>query len=357
MVFFLLILLLLMFVEAKVAPEGAFETDYMSKDKTSAIKGIFVILIVFSHFSQYVTLGGSYDAPYLSLKAHLNQMVVAMFWFYSGYGIMESVTKKGFAYVKTIPTRRFLTVLLNFDLAILLFLIVGAFLGNTYSLSTILWSLIGWKSVGNSNWYIFATLVLYLLTFLSFLLLKWRQTRPAHYAAVMLLTVLTIVFVYVQMKMGRPGYCYNTLILFPLGCWYSLLRNKVETIIMRNDLVYALAGLLVLAAYAVSFRYRFSKGIEAYTVWAVAFTLLVVLITMKITFYNAFLTWFGNHVFSVYILQRIPMMILSHLGLAQNHKYVFLIVSFIGTIVLAMLFDWLTGKLHEKLYRARLAKG
>ena len=56
MVFFIVILLFIIFMQAKVASEDEFVTDYMSKEKTNAIKGIFVILIIFSHYSQYVEL-------------------------------------------------------------------------------------------------------------------------------------------------------------------------------------------------------------------------------------------------------------------------------------------------------------
>ncbi len=349
MAFFLLILFMLTLVNCQVAQEGTFQKDYLSREKTNSIKGIFVVLILFSHYSQYVTLGGAYDAPYISLKNHLNQMVVAMFLFYSGYGMMESISKKGFAYIKAIPVRRFLKVLLNFDLAVCLFLILGMLQKHYYDIPTILWSLIGWESVGNSNWYIFAVLVLYLLTFIAFLPIRWCRGRAGGYLGAAILTILSIAFVYVQMKMDRPGYCYNTIILFALGFWYSLFKEKIEWLVMKNDLSYVFAVLLMVVVYVVSFRVRFTAGIEGYTVWAVAFTLLVVLFTMKISLHNAFLSWFGNHVFSVYILQRIPMQILQGTGRFQDHRYEFLILTFVTTIFLAMVFDRVTGKLFHRL--------
>lgn len=51
----------------------------MSREKTSVIKGIFVILIFLSHYSGYVVLEDQYDIPYLLLQNHLHQMVVVMF--------------------------------------------------------------------------------------------------------------------------------------------------------------------------------------------------------------------------------------------------------------------------------------
>ena len=86
MVFFLIIILLIIFNQMEFAKSNTFMDDYLSRPVTTAVKGIFVILIILSHWAQYVELGGIYDEPYLILKDHLNQMVVAMFLFYSGYG-------------------------------------------------------------------------------------------------------------------------------------------------------------------------------------------------------------------------------------------------------------------------------
>lgn len=349
MIFFLIILLFIIFNSAEVASENKFQTDYLSKVKTSAIKGIFVILIVFSHYSQYVTLGGIYDEPYLALQKHLHQMVVVMFWFYSGYGMMESIAKKRFAYIKSIITKRLPTVLINFDLAVVLFIIVGGVLGRKYSLSNILLSFVGWSSVGNSNWYIFVTLVLYILTFISFSILKKYDKKSTLYIGAALMTVLTVLFVFCMMKVGRPTRFYNTTIVFVVGIWYSLLKTKIEALVMKNDYLYTFFSGLLVAVYLLSYRFRWELGIEGYTVWAIAFTLLIVVGTMKITICNNILIWFGNHVFSVYILQRIPMMILERMGLAVNHKYIFLICSLVATIFMAMVFDYITDKMWKKV--------
>lgn len=112
MIFFLLIFILMIFNKAEFAPEHQFHNDYLSKEKANAIKGIFVVLIVFSHATQYVKLGGIYDEAYMVLKDYLSQLVVVMFLFYSGYGITEALKKRRFQYVKSIMTKRFREFLL-----------------------------------------------------------------------------------------------------------------------------------------------------------------------------------------------------------------------------------------------------
>lgn len=349
MIFFILILLLIISHSITASPSNKFVEDYISKKNTTAIKGIFVILIVFSHATQYINLSGPYDPPYVSLKSHLDQMVVSMFLFYSGYGIMESIYKKGFSYIKSFPVKRCLKVLINFDIAVLLYLLLNSLLGQSYSLETILFSMIGWKSVGNSNWYIFAVLVLYIFTFAAFYLLKFRSSRLFYYYGTCILTFFSLCLVYFEMKAGQPTWCYNTIILYSMGCWYSLLKNKIEPFVQKNDYTYTFSVIVVLTIYMISFQYRWDYGIEGYTIWAIAFTALVLLFTMKFTCTGHILNWFGDHVFSIYMMQRIPMILLNYMGISKSHKYMFIVMCFLITIFIAQIFDYLTDKIWKSL--------
>lgn len=348
----LIILMLTIASRARVAEMGTFFNDYISKERSTAVKGVFVLLVFLSHYSQYVTLDGVYDKPYLVLQQHLNQMIVALFLFYSGFGMAQAIKNKGFGYIKTIPTKRFLSVLINFDIAVILFLIINFIFGKTFDFKTILLSLIGWLNVGNSNWYIFVILVLYIYIYISFFAIKWGNNKYSRLLCTVILTLLTIGFVYSQMMLKRPGYTYNTAILLPLGFWYSLFKEKAEKIIMKNDYIYSAVCALCLGAYIYFYFIRF-KSIYSYSLWAIAFTLDVVLFTMKLSLSNPFINWFGNHVFSIYILQRIPMMIFKNLNLFENHRYIFLVLSFVITVFLAGIFDYFTGKLSRLIWNRK----
>jgi hypothetical protein len=338
---FLLLLLFLIFSGIKAAPVGEFWEDYLSKEKTNAIKGIFVILVLFRHASQYMNLGGAYDEPFLLVEQHTGQMLVTIFFFYSGYGMMESIQKKGFDYVKKIAIKRFPKVYLNFFAAVVLYFILDLCLGelSAYDWKTVAWSFIGWKNIGNSNWYMFAIFIIYILTFLAFYLLRWNQSKTALFLGTVLLTFFTMGYVYWQMQIGQPGYFYNTVFIFPLGCWYSLCKPWIEKIMMKNELCYMLVCAITIVLYAAAYGIRGKYGIEGYTVWAVVFTLTIVWFTMKISVYNSVLEWFGKHIFSVYILQRIPMILLASMGIGYSHRYFFLVISIAITILLSQLFD------------------
>ena len=96
-----------------------------------------MILVFFSHYVQYVTLEGIYDEPYLILREHLNQMVVAMFLFYSGFGMMRAIQCKGRPYIYPGLPKRTLKVWGNFGIAVILFWITGYLLGKRYSIGRV----------------------------------------------------------------------------------------------------------------------------------------------------------------------------------------------------------------------------
>lgn len=169
---FYFVLALLVVLSVKYNKSG-FVDNYLSIDTTNTIKGIFILLVFIKHATPYVinagwAPGGFWGELFYFVDNNVGQWIVAMFLFYSGYGVMESIKRKGTDYVRSIPRKRFLSVLVNFDIAVLFFIAVNICLGKHPSVEQCLLSFTGWESVGNSNWYIFIIMLLYLITFISF---------------------------------------------------------------------------------------------------------------------------------------------------------------------------------------------
>lgn len=349
MIFVLILLLILLFAKSKVYGVDKFNKSYMSREQTTYVKGVFVILVMLSHCSGYVHFEGVYDLPYVQLQGYLGQMIVVMFFFYSGYGMMKSILEKRFSYVKTIPVKRFFRTYFNYFLALILFFIMGLFVGTKFTASGILFTLLGWENIGNSNWFMFNIFCAYLLMFVSFLLLKLKETKAMVIVCNVIFTVAIIVFVFLLMKSGKEPYWYNTIFIMPFGCWFAIFEKQINKLFMTKDILYYFLLALMLPALLITFVYRYKNGIECYTLYAVLFTLTVVVITMKLELKSEVLKWFGNHVFSIYILQRIPMIILANLGYAE-HEYVFLALSVAFSILISIAFDYVTAKLGKRIF-------
>lgn len=318
-------------VQIKLKTQEFFFEDYMSIEKTTSIKGIFIIIVFFSHFIGYISINNSLDEYAIKPIVLLGQCMVTMFLFYSGYGIMESVKKKDLLYIRTMPKNRLFGTIYRFDIAVLIFFIIGLLMGKKYSFIQVLLSFIGWESVGNSNWYIFVVLLLYLFSYISFTLF-----RNNHRLALTSITALTIIYIFVLWYFNlKETYWYDTAICYPLGIAYSLNKSKIETIIKNKKKSYVFC-LLTITILFIVLKCLPSNGLNIifYFLRMPVFVALIVLITMKVSFNNKVLNWFGTHLFEIYILQRIPMIVFKHIGLDEN-IYVYFVLCMIVTLLLA----------------------
>lgn len=347
MVIFMFILIAAIFVNIQAAGKNELYSDYCSPKQTTAINGIFVVLVFFTHAAQYLKLSDPLTKPYMSLKGYMAQLVVVTFLFYSGYGMTESIKKKGMDYVKSIPTKRLFRIWYHFAIAVSLFVIWNLIFGKEYSISKTLLAFTGWSSIGNSDWYMLTTFVIYIFMFISFMIF-----RKSKLAAVILTSVLCFAFILFQRKMGRPGYCYNTMMCFPAGMFFSLIKPYFDKLFLKNDVIWAL-GLGASFGLFCYFGTLRNVSVIFYTLWALFAAALVLFITMKVKIQNSILDWFGRHVFSIYILQRLPMNTLSRFGLNKSHPYAFVIICFVSTIIMAILFDSLTEKTDSLIYNRR----
>ena len=331
MFFFLLAIVGLTLLGARYCGRGV-NPDYMSIPSTTAVKGVFVLLVFLRHYKSYVALDSWLDRPFLVFDGKLGQLVVALFLFYSGYGLYESFQKKGQDYVRTIPKKRFFATLLHFDLAVLLYLAVQAvFFGKFYSLKHILLSMTSWTSVGNSNWFIFAILVMYLISWAA---LKLIPSQIGQLCAVTAFSgIYAVVFHHFYPDLW---WWYDTILCYAAGMWYSFLKPHIERFLSGEIRFWVSFGVL-LVVFRVLFYYR--NSLPVYEALAVVFCLLGVLATMKVGVGNKVLYWLGGQVFTVYILQRLPMMLLEKWGLAA-YPYAFFAVSLAATLLLAAGFDW-----------------
>lgn len=332
MLLFFLAFLAVLFYGAKTKPRLAFDEDSFSRARTSALNGFFVLLVFLSHAVTYVSPAGALDGAYLFVKGQLDQLVVAPFLFFSGYGILCAVRDRGRDYVLHFPRRRIAKVLIQSQAAVLLFLLADLCVGKRYPLRRVLLSLTFWESIGNSNWYLFVVLALYVCVFVSFLVARRRLIYGTALTA-----ALAVCLAVLLRFAGKDPWWYNTLLLFPLGMCFALLRPRLDRLVFQSTPRTAAAFVGALGCFSALHFLR-GKGFVFYELWAAAFLACLVLVMTRVAFGNRLLAFFGRHVFSIFMLQRIPMLVFSRFGL-QQHRYVFVLLCFFVTLLLAAAFD------------------
>lgn len=309
--------------------------DYMSVASTTSVKGIFIIMIVFSHIYLSMSLDNSiiFNSLYKAITYNIiDQSVVVMFFFYSGYALMYQRNKRGLDYVKSMPSKRILKTFLHFDMFVLLFLIVQLLLGHRYSASQIVLSFIGWDSFGNQNWYIFIILILYLFTYLAFMISR-KNDKPA----IAMVAVLTAAMVLILMQSQRR-YWWDTAMCYPLGMVYYLIREKAEAFMNKKKINYYISLFVSVVCTVVFLGLYYFAGRNPFAMILknMVFAVFILLVTMKVKISNPILNFCGKNLFLIYIIHMLPIIVLNHFSIAQK-PILFIVLTWVCIIVLTVL--------------------
>ena len=347
----LIIAFFLIIYKARVQKSGFFP-DYIARNSTSAINGIFILLILFTHAYGYMNVTADNMPLFFFFRSHCRQLVVTTFLFYSGYGIMESVKKKGVSYINSMPLKRVLPLWIKFAIAVCIFAVIMLAFGQDVTVGRFIGSLLTWKNVGNSNWYVTAILILYLIAYVSF-----RAFGSVSQKAAIVFSVLgTFVFIMILIHFRETeSYTYNTIFCFPAGIIYSYYKERIEKLVQNSRFSYwttlVTSILVFLIAYGVCDNYGKFWNLFWYQIMCIAFALMLTFLAMKLKFENRFLLFLGGPMlFSIYILMRIPMNILSWSEAAVSPS-VFFVVSAIVTILIAWVFTKLTNGLIKRVFK------
>lgn len=320
--------------------------DYASKANTLVIKGLFVVCVFLSHIRTYVNFQSFGDVYVIKCLDLLGQLMVTLFLFYSGYGVFESIKAKGEKYINDFPVHRILMLFCDFAFVVIVFVLLGFFVGREMSLGNVLLAFTGWTSVGNSNWYMFAIFTLYIITYISFRFLKQK-----HFISICLVTILSLLYVYIMSDL-QPSRFSNTYLCYVMGMWYSYFKTNIDYFLQKYNLLqYACMVMIIL--FFVKF-YSF-KGIRLmfYNIESILFCLMVVFISMRFTFESKIVSWLGHYLFWIYILQRIPMILLDYYSVTNST--LFLIITTVATLVLSFLAQKLSETFKSLVFKIKRA--
>ena len=335
MVVVLAILFLLVATGLALRPSPSVE-NALSQSQTQPVKGLFVTTVFFSHFCSYVSLETWCDMPLRTYCAWLGQLMVVPFLFYSGF---ESVRKKGSAYVTAFPGKRILKTLLHFDMAVLLFLVFDVFL-HRLSLPSILGSLVAWDSIGNSNWFVFAILCAYLFCWTGLELFKGDRFR-----ALLATPVLCVCYMAVVSRF-KERWWWDTILAFPLGCAASLWKKKLSFV--ERILPWLACSALACAVWTAVKR-EWIPGVHGQLL-LVSSMAVIVLASIRFELKGTILSWFGEQVFGIYILQRLAMEFGKYFHWNESRIYLYFLFCLGSTLALAVAFGKVTRFVDSKFF-------
>ena len=285
--------------------------SFLCPQQCMLIRASACIGVILHHLTQQVTGYGSVSVGPVTIFNYLGILFTALFFFFSGYGLLTSLYEKP-GYLRSFLPRRLPAVLIPFWTVNLLGICLNAFFyGVHYTPSRILSDLSGLTLINSNGWFIVEIVILYLLFWLLFSLVKNRDT-----ALVLLCLATCLLIVYASLQghdvsgskahWFKGEWWYNSTVTFLFGLLYARFRKNIDAFFMRHYIfklaVTALffAFTLYLSVYAVrhlgyyyispylQYSERKARWITLAAQMAVClvFTLLVLLLNMRITLGN-----------------------------------------------------------------------
>ncbi len=320
-----------------------FFADFTSKEQSNSIKGIFILFVFIRHILQYIIQSGYnfsniLEKLFLKIDSQLDQLIVVMFLFYSGFGVMESILHKGFPYIKEMPLKRILPTLLNFDIAVLAFFILNLTLGIEMSPKEVALSFVAWDSLGNSNWYIFDIILCYITTWISFLITAKHKAlciRKSNYFSLFIFIVILII-----LGLTKKIWWYNTLFSFFAGVLFSQKKEVVVPLLKKHYPILCIASTILF--FSLHSIHNNTFGLK-FNLESIVFTLSIILFSMKIKINNKALQWLGKNLFPLYIYQRLVMILLYEMDngiFVKNHPVFYMSICFVSMILIAAFYKF-----------------
>lgn len=331
----LFVLIFALLVAWKMQPTK-FNKDYISITTGKALRGIFAIVVIFHHLTQY-TVGGHFFRYF----ANAGFLAVGVFFFFSGYGLQKKYDsdpsyKKGFL-LKRIPS-----VLIPYLVATLVYWGGYAVAGAGSSVTYMLTSIISDHTMVANAWYVMNILAFYVFFYL--LMLVCKRKRGLMVAGGVLFAFLWTFFC---MKMDLGIWWYNATLTIGLGMFWAAYEEKILEVIEKGATGFFL---LSTAAFLLSFHELEKVGsilpdlyVPMERVISILFLFMILGFSMKFKVGNKVLYFIGDISYELYLVHGLWIYWFRNDFAYIENEMVLLVMVFAGAIVSAVVLHKISG--------------
>lgn len=320
---------------SKIYKKCEYNENYMGIRQTKAVLAVFAIIIILHHISlkTYVQLESVDIANFVFNPFRgVGYLLVAYFFFCSGFGLYKSISKKE-DYLKGFLKKHIAPICASFFVSDALFQFIRikreaiAFPANTYS------------------WFIFAIIALYISFFVCFKFLK-KWAVPA-------LAACTILWCAICKVLILDSYWYNAVFAFPFGVIFAKHFDTITAQIKKRYPAYLIAALvaaILLHFLAVNDVRLFGmlgsvmdfpavKEVQAVLqiISALAFSVLITLISLKLEIENKALDFLGGITLEIYLIHVFFVEIFSKKFLNSYQPLYYVKNPFVYTLIVIIL--------------------
>ncbi len=343
----------LLFFGVKFCKKGMWNEDNMSFNTTKCFLGFCAVIIVFHHISHMTCatwLNPKYVRHGFDIFVTAGYPMVAMFFLCSGYGLYKSAKSKPDFFKRFIPVR-FIPILIPTCLTMLVYIYFMYLKKIPYKIDSPF-------AINNHDtwhpyiWYVPCMLLLYLLFYIGFGLIK------KDWAGILVVAAGTALYIVFCIVFHYGTWWFNTPHMFLLGI---ILAKNEEKIFAWCKKYYALKLAIILLLFPILWflgnnagglylmisKHQYN-GVYGYrselvgcifqVLYTLVFASMYYLLSMKIKVGNKVLAFFGKFTLELYLVHGIFIHMFGFYMLQQGKKPFFYIenVSLYTLVVLAL---------------------
>ncbi len=318
-----------------VKPMKRLNKDYLSLETCGAFRGLFALVVVYHHLALNISGGVLFHQ-----FTRVGYLVVAIFFFYSGYGLMKKhITSP--RYYEQFLIKRIPTLLIPYLIASIVYWIFDAATGTIYTCKDIMINtFLRGSPIVPFSWYIIAIIVFYVAFWM--LMLVFKQ----HYGMIIIcecfLYALYVLFCH---RMGYDVWWYQSAFALVVGMIWAYKETYLISLLEKNYFMIAAIAFLSFCLSLILYNaVRFSLVALLFKIAsACLFSVIVVLFSMKFIIGNKMFCLLGKISLEIYMFQGIPISFLCSKNIFQN-EFLWCISVLLLTIVIAIIFHLIFNK-------------
>lgn len=320
------------------------------KDNTLGLRGVLVIFIILHHWGIKYYPGGPFWLEQWGM------VMVSVFLFISGYGLMKSLIIKGNSYLDGFLQKRLSKVLVPFLIATIAWCIFLGFY-DSEKIHILISHLDEGKSLLPNSWFCIAIIFSYMAFYTIVISIKNKKFAP------FLMSCVSIGYIILIVKLGWGDYWYLTYLAFPAGLFLACHEAELSTIMnkRRTKIFYSITG--ISALLLVSSLINSKLNIIHFNVFkACIYILLPLMVFIVINAFggikNRFLKFCGTISYEIYLIHGMFLdgVYWSYPELTGVHAFALFVVVLLLSLPAALLLQKSTNRINDSLFSIKHLK-
>jgi len=333
----ILILFLLFLLYPIQAYKSEYHSEYLSLETGKRMRGFFAIVVILHHIANVTESGKLFR-----LFTYAGVYAVAVFFFYSGYGLQKSfLTKENYA--RHFLIKRLSPILIPYLLISVIYYIVWKVDDSTFSVHDFFNIFIS----GSNSWYVLCIVCFYVFFYITMLICREKRSNTIIGACVFEISWLVMRYA----LSPRKVWWFNTPHILILGIIWAVYEKQIIRFQKsRYWIILCTAGILFMAETALRPKTQIAGTIISTT----AFVILLNQILLKINTKSKILLFLGDISYEIYILHGIFISILRRTHIQIANDFLYAVLVFAGSIFTAWLFHPLFKKITKSFLQLKV---